>query len=569
MKFFMNKSIWAKIIIVLVIIILFEFIISKPSLGKDDGFGGKLLSPIVSLVVALADAGVEVMQTSIMETEETLIHVDLEDSGWKIFKWIIKIAVFAAAVIAIIVSAGTLTLVVGAAIALCFAGEMAGLYNSVMDTAIDGIKNSIVGYGKDQLPDNLYLPVYSISPEEIFQGHVLLFNVDFFGKPKEILPKKEDGEIKYYYYIDDDGNEVTTSPQDTAQHLRAVISKWYVALRNIGLVAMLIILLYVGIRMLLSTVSSDKAKYKQMLYDWFVGLVILFTAHYFMVFSVRIVDAITKMVSSSVSEDMYTVAMQDKDEKIAKVLKDGGMEDFIGEDGSVAWPTNLMGSIRLRAQLANWGSEFIGYAICFVVLVIFTGFFIITYMKRVVYMAFLTLIAPLVAVTYPIDKLNDGSAQGFNRWFKEYVFNLLIQPLHLLLYYILVTSAFELVSDNIIYALVAIGFMLPAEKMMRSLFGFEKSNTAPSMATGAALGMGLAQLMKPKPSKLSAGKGKGGSSGEQGNSDNGRIHMSSSDVDADQVLADTLRFINIGHNIIKSITTSNVCCRFKLSKIVE
>ena len=47
------------------------------------------------------------------------------------------------------------------------------------------------------------------------------------------------------------------------------------------------------------------------------------------------------------------------------------------------------------------------------------------------------MIAPFVALTYPIDKLNDGQAQGFNKWLKEYIFNLLIQPMHLLLYTIL------------------------------------------------------------------------------------------------------------------------------------
>ncbi|MFR3783359.1 MAG: hypothetical protein ACLTXR_06195 [Clostridia bacterium] len=90
-------------------------------------------------------------------------------------------------------------------------------------------------------------------------------------------------------------------------------------------------------------------------------------------------------------------------------------------------------------------------------------------------MAFLTIIAPLVAVTYPIDKIKDGSAQGFDKWFKEYIFNLLIQPLHLLLYYILITTAWNLSASNILYSLVALGFLIPAEKLLRSFFGFEKS----------------------------------------------------------------------------------------------
>lgn len=33
------------------------------------------------------------------------------------------------------------------------------------------------------------------------------------------------------------------------------------------------------------------------------------------------------------------------------------------------------------------------------------------------------MIAPLVALTYPIDKVKDGKAQAFDMWFKEYTMN--------------------------------------------------------------------------------------------------------------------------------------------------
>ena len=132
-------------------------------------------------------------------------------------------------------------------------------------------------------------------------------------------------------------------------------------------------------------------------------------------------------------------------------------------------------------------------------------------------MAFLTMIAPLVALTYPIDKISDGQAQAFNRWLKEYIFNLLIQPLHLLIYTILVTSAFDLAGKNVLYSLAAIGFLIPAEKLMRSFFGFEKASTPGSLA-GAAVGAGLIntglnQLLHKAP----PGKGeKNGSNGSDG-----------------------------------------------------
>ena len=116
-------------------------------------------------------------------------------------------------------------------------------------------------------------------------------------------------------------------------------------------------------------------------------------------------------------------------------------------------------------------------------------------------MAFLTIIAPLVAMTYPLDKITDGKAQAFDAWLKEYIFNLMIQPLHLLLYTILVSSAFALASESPIYALVAIGFMMPAEKLMRRFFGFEKAKTPGLLggAAGAAIAMtGLQSILKPK-----------------------------------------------------------------------
>ena len=99
-------------------------------------------------------------------------------------------------------------------------------------------------------------------------------------------------------------------------------------------------------------------------------------------------------------------------------------------------------------------------------------------------MAFFTMIAPLVALTYPIDKVGDGKAQAFNMWFKEYTVNAMIQPIHLLLYTALVSSAISLASANPIYAIVAIGFMIPAEKFIKKMFKVE-SETASGIGSFA------------------------------------------------------------------------------------
>ena len=154
-----------------------------------------------------------------------------------------------------------------------------------------------------------------------------------------------------------------------------------------------------------------------------------------------------------------------------------------------------------------------GYNVIYVVLVIYTIIFCFTYLKRVIYMAFLTIIAPLVAITYPIDKMNDGKAQAFDMWFKEYLFNLLIQPMHLILYTVLVGSAMDFASQNIFYVVVALGFFMPAEKLLRSFFGFGKAQTPPMFggpAMSAVMMSGINALMHKTP-KGGLGPGSKGS----------------------------------------------------------
>ena len=289
--------------------------------------------------------------------------------------------------------------------------------------------------------------------------------------------------------VEDSGKEEVS----TAKTLQPIISKWYKTFRNIAIVALLSILVYIGIRITLSSVANDKAKYKQMLIDWIVALCLVFLMHYIMAFSISIVKKINNMLTSVKQEDKSTEELKQKLEKnnpeayeevfcdsielflITSEKNEGGedtskvqnaykilIEDHNSEDNQykeyfftdtslaknatskgeakvLVWPANnSMEQARMRLQLKGKDGEDrpirYGYAIIYIVLILYTVIFSFTYLRRVVYMAFLTIIAPLVAITYPIDKINDGKAQAFDMWLKEYIFNLLIQPLHLLLY---------------------------------------------------------------------------------------------------------------------------------------
>ena len=411
-----------------------------------------------------------------------------------------------------------------------------------------------------------------------------------WSKQYEELTRRDEPEshreIDYYFYLDDENGEeisdgyyvsttygdyetsenndisinnkmkvVKTSKQNMAVELNGIIKKWYVAIRNIAIVAMMIILLYIGIRILLSTLASDKAKYKQMLQDWFIGLLLLFLMHYIMAFSVVIVEKVTEVVGASVDKKSFysIIPISDdggKADKFKKFIKSAGMEKYYidankngelinkkqvseSDAEAIIYPSNLLGYIRIGMELSDFGTLYMGQALCFIILVLMTLYFVFTYLRRVLYMAFLTIIAPMVAMTYPIDKINDGSAQGFSKWFKEYIFNLLLQPLHLLLYYILVTSAWNLSASNILYSIVALGFMIPAEKLLRSFFGFEKAHTPGLLAGPAGAALTMSAISKIANIGKGGGKGKsekGGSNGDSSDNDT-RTPRMNGDVD--------------------------------------
>lgn len=359
--------------------------------------------------------------------------------------------------------------------------------------------------------------------------------------------------------------------KSTAIELRPVISKWYFALRNLAIVALLSILVYIGIRILISSSADDKAKYKQRMMDWLVAMCLLFFMHYIMAFAVKLTEEITKAVNSM--NEPYYITFGDSDSKLKDYKYEAGSGDSEGEnifnvsdglgktlyDNNIItdyngkyifmWPTNLTGKARIELQLEptedltedDIEMRQFGYTVIYLALVMYTILFLFRYLKRVMMLAFLTIIAPLMAMTYPLDKLQDGSAQGFNTWLKEYIFNLLIQPVHLILYTVLIGASMDLVADNIVFALVALGFILQAEKILRKFFGFEKAST---VAGGSALGGALAMQGISQMSKLIAKGGKGGKSGGGGNNggrpgDNRRVRTADSGRDTNSLIDET------------------------------
>lgn len=176
--------------------------------------------------------------------------------------------------------------------------------------------------------------------------------------------------------------------------------------------------------------------------------------------------------------------------------------------------------LQKSGEKGNTAVDNFYWALIYTVLVFYILAFSWQYLKRVVKIAFLTLFAPIMALSYPLDKITDGKAQGFDRWLKDYIFTLLVQPLHLLLYLILISSVQTLVLKNSLYALVALGSLMPVEKMLREYLGFDRGhikgpNPMGTLAAASAISGAAKKLLPSNIKEKNSKKGSGDSEENQ------------------------------------------------------
>ena len=449
MNSFMKKGIVQKIMVVLTILILFNFTIPMRAYAGDWSLGGALLKEVMQLVSSLGDIGIGLLNNTMLGADG-IGSAMLSKSNSN------------------------------------FQNEDSWLYldKDKPDTEYDKLfedgkinANSFIDIGdRFKIPNMLY------SPENIFANNIAALDVNFLRENEyQAISNKESANKK---------------SESAAGKLSGTIASWYKSFRNIAIVGLLSVLIYLGIRILISSTAPDKAKYKELLKDWFVALCLIFVIHFIMSGILMITDKVTDLFGDSVNEGI-TVKAYDGNE-------------------AVAFKTNLVGLIRFQAQSDDW-QDTTAYTIIYFVLVIYTFMFTFLYFKRFLYTAFFTMIAPLVALTYPIDRAGDGKSQAFNMWFKEYTMNVIIQPIHLILYTVFVSSAYDLAAENPIYAIVAVGFLIPAEKFIKKMFGLDKAETAGSfgsLAGGAMLMNGLNKIASKKKVE-SSNSGKSSTNGEE------------------------------------------------------
>lgn len=241
------------------------------------------------------------------------------------------------------------------------------------------------------------------------------------------------------------------------QIIRDSVASWYYIIRNITIAVMLIILIYVGIRMAITTVASEKAEYKRMLVSWVVGFLIIFLIQYFLILVLNINSSILGWIMDSQNSL--------------------GFEDGIYE------------TVRRKAYEIKFSSGMAG-TILYIILIILMIKFLYVYLKRFLAVCILIVMAPMMGASYAISKVRTGKAKAFTRWMKDYTLLVLIQSVHALIYTIFLTVVLKITNESlagIVLALIVMNFMLKAVNIFTSIFGMVGDKTG-SKSLGTILG---------------------------------------------------------------------------------
>lgn len=262
--------------------------------------------------------------------------------------------------------------------------------------------------------------------------------------------------------------------------LKQSVANWYMTLRTMAIIILLCVLVYIGIRMVLASNPETKKDYKKMLVNWFVSLAMVFLLHYLIIIVINV-------------NNVFVDALYSAQNKALSL------------DSSSSWMGNYMNALVLKSFMPQatlgWSA-----AIVYVCIVALTFIFLIMYVKRMITIAFLILISPIITITYSIDKVGDGKAQAFSSWFKEFMHNVLIQPFHCIIYVAFVSIAMKMLQNSGTLAasmivIITMFFILQAEDLIKKIFGIDSKSTGSALATAAVLSSAYGKL-KPGKEKV-------------------------------------------------------------------
>lgn len=203
----------------------------------------------------------------------------------------------------------------------------------------------------------------------------------------------------------------TLSEENHIYIIRKNVAEWYYALRNLAIVFGLLSLIYIGVKMAISSLAEDKAKYKVMIKDWLVSIVLIFTLHYIIIFTISLNNGIVNILEES-RQTVFLDLEQRREEEIKENGVLGAVFNLVSKGiDLIGGERSLQGKLAEESLNISFVRGF-GASLMYCIIIIMTFAFLIQYIKRMAVICFLVLISPLITITYSIDKSRKWKSRG-------------------------------------------------------------------------------------------------------------------------------------------------------------
>ena len=245
---------------------------------------------------------------------------------------------------------------------------------------------------------------------------------------------------------------------------------------SLAIIAYFIILIYMGIKILLSATADRRAKYKELLLYWVEGIAILFFFPYVIKYTIVLNDAFVKFIYDNIPSS-YTITGANGGSSgaspgIGTVPTGNGLMDMNNQIMDTAEKLEGRNDYMSIMYTKAMNDGYIVYALCWTIMVKQLFVLFIMYIKRFLIIAFLIAIFPLVAISYAIDKIGDGKSQAFGNWYKEFAMNVFLQSFQAIVYVIGMGLIVQLGNphENWLIILIIIGFISKGDDILRGIF---------------------------------------------------------------------------------------------------
>lgn len=238
--------------------------------------------------------------------------------------------------------------------------------------------------------------------------------------------------------------------------MRTNISSWYKIILNFSLSVYFIGYLVIVLKLLADRTPQRMKTLKESIGRFILMFAVIYFLHYIMI-AILLLNERGIGVAKSVGTMFSGIDMQNDEYDLYETVLSKAYE-----------LSSVPGTIGL---------------IMYALLVYYTCKFVFVYARRFINIIILILLAPIIFVVSTIKKIITGSNDGrITRWFKEFIFNVIIQTFHAIFYAILIGYTLKMSDDNenligALLTLILFGFIFKIDSIIRKVFNFVGGST--------------------------------------------------------------------------------------------